>query len=339
LIAGGAYLAYRIGKKIIADINKNAVQAQTDDKPSVRQAMTLRNAMNRSGVSWLMSSDGTNEKLILDTARQITNLDEVSKNYRDLYQSNLLDDLQKELSAEDYSKFLTLVSSNPGKSTKKGSAPPVSFAQKSQLVVAKKTVTIRSSPDASNHGAFYEVFSDKNIIRKAKPGEFLGYATGNQHFDEVNNVKFIEVGYVVRGEKAPAAYKNLNKKKFTFWVSASSNYVEIFDYYTPMFEKYPGTVNATPWMKPMDYFEPAPAPKKGNKTIKGIPSNTSKLLTTHWVNVLDEKFQPIALVDKNTLLGLLIMTMDTGKERFHKFKSIDNTERWVNARYIKELQP
>jgi len=109
LVVGGVYLAYRFGKKIIGDINKTSAQAQTDDKPSVRQAMTLRNAMNRSGVSWMMSSDGTNEQLILDTARQISDLDEVSKNYRDLYQSNLLDDLQRELSAEDYSKFLTLV--------------------------------------------------------------------------------------------------------------------------------------------------------------------------------------------------------------------------------------
>lgn len=337
LIVGGAYLAYRFGKKLIADINKNAVQSQTDDKPSVRQAMTLRNAMNSSGVSWMMSADGTDEALILDTAKSITNLDEVSKNYRDLYQSNLLDDLQRELSAEDYSKFLTLVSSNPNKSTKKGSAPPVTFAKKSQLVVAKKPVAIRTSPDASNHGAFYEVFSDKNIVRTAQPGEFLGYATGNQHFDEVNNVKFIEVGYVINGEKAPMLFKPMNKRKYTYWVSASSNYVEIFDYYKPMFERYPSTLSATPWMKPLDYFDPAP-PKKKEKSVKGISGVSSKLITTSLVQVLNEKFQPIASADSNTLLGLLIMTMDTGKERFHKFRTVDNTERWVNARYIKEIR-
>jgi hypothetical protein len=335
LIVGGAYLAYRIGKKIINNINKNAAQSLADDKPSVRQAMTLRNAMNRSGVSWLMSADGTNEQLIFDTARQITDLDEVSKNYKDLYQSNLLDDLQSELSAEDYSKFLTLVSSNPGKTRKKGSTPPVTFAKKSQLVVAKKTVAIRSSPDASNHGAFYEVFSDKNIIRNAKPGEFLGYATGNQHFDEVNNVKFIEVGYVVNGAKAPGTYKALDKKKFTYWVSSSTNYVEVFDYFKPMFDKYPATISATPWMKPLDYFE---TPPKKDKSVKGIPNIASQLLTTRLVNVLDENFQPIASADRNTLLGLLIMTMDTGKERFYKFKTVDNTQRWVNARYIKEIK-
>jgi hypothetical protein len=90
-------------------------------------------------------------------------------------------------------------------------------------------------------------------------------------------------------------------------------------------------------MKPLDYFDPAP-PKKKDKSVKGIPSNASKLITNRMVNVLDDKFQPIASADKNTLLGLLIMTMDTGKERFHKFKTVDNTERWVNARYIKEIR-
>ena len=335
LLVGGAYLAYRIGKKIINNINKNAVQAQTDDKPSVRQAMTLRSAMNRSGVSWMMSADGTNEQLIFDTARQISDLDEVSKNYRDLYQSNLLDDLQGELSAEDYSKFLTLVSSNPKKTRSHGATAPVTFAQKSNLVVAIKEVSIRKSPDASNHGAFYEVFSDKNIIRLAKPGEFLGYATGNQHFDEVNNVKFIEVGFVVNGAKAPGSYKAMDKKKFTYWVSSSSKYVEIFDYYKTMFDKYPSTLKATPWMKPLDFFEPAP---KKDKSVKGIPHIPAKLITTRFVQVLNERLQPIATADSNTLLGLLIMTMDTGKERFYKFRTVDKTERWVNARFIKEIQ-
>jgi hypothetical protein len=57
------------------------------------------------------------------------------------------------------------------------------------------------------------------------------------------------------------------------------------------------------------------------------------------VQVLNERLQPIASVDRNTLLGLLVMTMDTGKDRFYKFKTVDNTERWVNARFIKEIRP
>ncbi len=327
LIVGGTYLAYRFGKKIIGDISKNAAQSQADDKPSVRQAMNFRSGLNPSGVSWLISTDGTNEKLIFDTARSITDLDEVSKNYKDLYQSNLLDDLQRELSSDDYSKLLTIVSSNPKKSTKNGSAPPVQFAKKSNLVVAKKEVTIRKTPDASNHGAFYEMFSENNIIRKAKAGEFIGYATGKQHFDEVNNVKFIEVGYVVNGEKAPSNLRSMNKKKYIFWVSSSSTYVDIFEYYKPMFDRYPDSLKLTPWMKPLDFFE------GGDKSVKGM--SFSRLLTQSHSQVLDEKFKVIAHVRPNTLLGSLIMTLDTGKGRFYKFKTVDNTERWVNANHIK----
>jgi hypothetical protein len=330
LIVGGTYLVYRFGKKIIGDINKGAAQSQADDKPSVRQAMNFRSGLNRSGVSWLVSTDGTNEKLIFDTARTVTDLDEVSKNYKDLYQSNLLDDLQRELSSDDYSKLLTIVSTNPNKNTKKGGAAPITFAKKSNLVIAKKEVTIRKSPDASNHGAFYEMFSENNIIRKAQSGEFIGYATGNQHFDEVNNVKFIEVGYVVNGAKAPSNLKSKDKQKYLFWVSASSNYVEIFDFYKPMFDRYPASEKLTPWMKPLDYFE------GGDKTVKGISS--TKIITQQSAQVLDDKFRVIAVVTPNTFLGTLIMSLDTGKGIFHRFKTVDNTERWVNARLTKRYE-
>jgi hypothetical protein len=143
----------------------------------------------------------------------------------------------------------------------------------------------------------------------------------------VNNVKFIEVGYVVNGAKAPAAYRNLDKQKFIFWVSASSNYVEIFDFYKPMFERYPSSEKFTSWMKPLDYFT------AGDKSVKGIPA--VRLITLSSSQVMDEKFKVIAHVRPNTLLGQLIMTLDTGKGRFHKFKTVDNTERWVSANHIK----
>jgi hypothetical protein len=63
---------------------------------------------------------------------------------------------------------------------------------------------VRSSPDASYHGAFYEQFSDKNILRTAKSGEFLGYATGMQSYDQKNDVKFIRGGIFGDGRKCTA---------------------------------------------------------------------------------------------------------------------------------------
>jgi len=321
LVVGGIYLTYRLGKNLIAGINKNDAQSKADDNPDVRQAMALRSAMNPSGISWMMSMDTTNTSSVLDTARTVTNLDNVSKAYKNLYQNNLLDDLQSELSTSDYQKFLTIVSSNAKKDTSGGGAAPVQFAKPNQLVVCKKSVALRTSPDATNHGAFYEVFSEKNIIRYAQPGEFLGYATGRQYFDDVNNVKFIEVAFVVRAQYAPAKYKNQNKKRYNYWVSSSSNYVEIFSYYKNMFDAYPKTQNYTGWMKPVDYF-----------TLKGMPM--PRILTRARTPILNDQLVEINMAEPNTILGQYIMGLNTGKAVFLQFRTVDNKIRWVERRFI-----
>jgi hypothetical protein len=321
LVVGGIYLTYRLGKNIIASLNKSDAQNKADDSPEVRQAMALRSAMNPSGISWMMSMDTTDTGTVLNTAKTITNLDSVQKAYKNLYQDNLLDNLQNELSTSEYQKFLTIISSNKDKDTSKGGAPPVQFAKANQLIVAKKAVSLRSSPDASNHGAFYEVFSDQNILRQAYAGEFLGYATGRQQFDEVNNVKFIEVAYVINAVNAPAAYKNKNKKRVSFWVSSSSLYVDIFTYYKNMFDAYPATKKLTGWKKPPDFF-----------TLKGIPM--PRLLTRVNTPVLNERLIPIAYAMPNTVLGKLIMSMNTGNGEYLQFQTVDNTLRWVDKRYI-----
>jgi hypothetical protein len=287
----------------------------------VRQAMALRSAMNPSGISWMMSFDTTNTSLVLDTAKTITNLDSAQNAYKSLYRDNLLDDLQGELSASDYQKFLTIISSNAKKDTSSGGSVPLQFAKANQLVVAKKAVILRSSPDATNHGAFYEVFSAKNIIRTAKAGEFLGYATGRQQYDDVNNVKFIEVAYVINALGAPAAYKSKNKTRVSYWVASSSLYVDIFAYYKNMYDAYPSNKSYTSWMKPQDYF-----------TLKGIPM--PRLLTKINTPVLNERLVAIDLARANTILGKLIMSMNTGSGEYLQFQTIDNTLRWVDRRFI-----
>jgi hypothetical protein len=321
LVIGGIYLTYRLGKNIITSLNKSDAQNKADDSPEVRQAMALRSAMNPSGISWMMSFDTTNTSTVMDSAKTITNLDNVQTAYKNLYQDNLLDDLQSELTSSDYQKFLTIISANSKKDTSGGGSAAVQFAKPNQLIVAKKAVTLRTSPDATNHGAFYEVFSAKNIIRQAKPGEFLGYATGRQQFDDVNNVKFIEVAYVINAASAPPAYKSKNKVRVSFWVSSSVLFVDIFPYYKNMFDAYPSTKNYTSWMKPQDFF-----------TLKGIPM--PRLLTKINTPVLNENLTPIAVAQPNTILGRLIMSMKTGKGEFLQFQTVDNTLRWVDKRFI-----
>jgi hypothetical protein len=321
LIAGGIYLTYRVGKNLIAKVNKNNAQKNTDDKPEVRQAMSLRSSVNPSGYSWMKSFDTTNVDTVMEIAKTITNLDKVQKAYKDLYQDNLLDDLQSDLSTGEYEAFLNIIASNANKDTSNGGAPPVQYTKKNQLIVAKKDVTLRSSPDASNHGAFYEVFSEDNIYRVAKAGEFLGYATGQQHYDEVNNVKFIQVAYVINAKYAPTAYKKKNKVKMSFWISASSNYTVQFPNAKAMISAYPKTSSTAAWKKPLDYFD-----------LKGIP--TPRLLTKSSAVILNERFAPINHASANTILGQLMMSMQTKQGVLLKFRTIDNTIRWVDQRYI-----
>ena len=316
VIGIGGFLLYKLGRKIITGMQKRNTENLADDSPEVRQAMALRSAMNPSGASWMMSFDTTNTKSIFDTAPQIKKLDEVSTAYRKLYDDDLLKNLQNELSATDYQKFLTMVSSNP---TKSGGAAPTTFAKKNQLVVAKTEVFLRTSPDASYHGAIYEFAEKKNIIRKAKVGEFLGYATGKQSFDVKNNVKFIEVGYLVKKENPPTAMKAYAGKSFTYWVSSASTYVEIFAFYKDMWNKYPSTQNEVSYKKPLDYYS-------------GVSGAFSQpVITTKFVHVLDDKMQPFIPVKSGTLLGEYLMCLNTGKTKYVKFRTVDNTERWVSS--------
>lgn len=320
LVIGGIYLTYRLGKNFIENLNKSAAQSKADDSPEVRQAMTLRSAMNPSGISWMKSFDTTKTGLVIDTAKAITNLDNVSKAYKDLYQDNLLDDLQSELSSSEYQKFLNIVSSNQKKDTSAGGAPAVQFVKPNQLIVAKQEVYLRNTPDATNHGAFYEVFSNKNVLKLAKAGEFLGYATGRQAYDEVNNVKFIQVSYIINGAAAPSEVKAKNKQVVSFWVSSSPSFIDVFPFYKNMYDAYPGTNLATRWMKPVDFFN-----------LKGIPM--PRILTKATTPVLNEQLHPIDYAGPNTILGQLIMSMNTGKDEFLQFRTIDNTIRWVDKRF------
>ena len=254
LALGGLVLAYRLGKGIVQDMKKESALRLADDSPLVQRALLLRDALNPSGISWLMPLDQTNVAKVLEVAAQITNLDSVAAAYRDLFQDSLYQDLQNELSTLNYQKFLTIVSSNPAKVTGGGALPAAVFAKAGALLVAKRDVFIRSSPDASNHGAIYEIFSAPNVLRTAKAGTFIGYATGKQQYDAKNNVKFIQAGFTVKPESAPVAWKAKAQQQVTFWVSSSKTYVDQLDDYNRMWQAYPLTKNATGWIKPLNYF-------------------------------------------------------------------------------------
>ena len=88
-----------------------------------------------------------------------------------------------------------------------------------------------------------------------------------------------------------------------------------------MFDAYPNTKNYTSWMKPQDYF-----------TLKGIPM--PRLLTKVKTPILNERLLPISIALPNTLLGKLIMSINTGSGEFLQFQTVDKTIRWVDKKYI-----
>ena len=336
LIAGGLYLGYRVGSSIVEDLRARHTALQADNSPSVQQALALRSAMNPSGMSWLMWADGTDEAAIRQLAGQIRNLDEVITAYRSLYRSELLEDLQGELSNEQFQSFLTTVSNNrinanPGSST----AGQGAYTSPGRLVVAKKTVYVRTSPDASNHGAWYEVLSERNIFRTAKAGDFIGYATGRQHYDSTNGVKFMEVAFRVSPGAAvstlPAEYRRLSGRSQILWVSASSNYTEQFATAAAMEARWPQTRGVTTHLQPLPGLGGLNAQNTQNAQNALNGAAGSRVVTLRPTAVMDEHFRVLTEAEAGVLMGCAVMSLSGRGIDYTLVRTAEGRERWVKT--------
>jgi hypothetical protein len=98
--------------------------------------------------------------------------------------------------------------------------------------------------------------------------------------------------------------------------------VDIFPYFKGMWEKYPSTQYDVRYKKPTDYY-------KGYKGMTGLP--LKPVLTIRATQVFDEQFKNPVSVPTQTLLGEYLMAFDTGKTKYIKFKTVDNTLRWAPA--------
>jgi hypothetical protein len=323
VIAGGLYLGYRLTNKAILLWRERQTSALADERAEVRQAMGLRSAMNPSGISWLMWSDGTNENAISQVASQIQDLDFVATSYRNLYGDDLLKDLQSELSTSQFNAFLQTVSNNRI-NTQSGNASGQSstgaYTAPQRLVVAKQSVFVRTSPDASYHGAWYEIGENQNIFKSAKTGEFIGYATGKQHFDSKNNVKFIEVAYKI-GPLAPASLKSKIGTTRLLWVSASANYTDQFTTVAAMEARYPTTKGVTKYYLPITGLGWLSAPG-------------SRVITRQTTKVMDQQFRGIAMVKPGVLMGYPVMSLDGHDAHFTLVRTLEGNDRWLATKDI-----
>ena len=266
ILAGGGYAFWRFALKPQLDKQrKEQIQEAAQSDPTVAQAMLLQSAMNPSGVTWLRSTDGTDEDSIRNVARSITDLKSIQTAYFKITGRSLLDDLRNEMSTTGYNAFMNQIALNPktekavdskGNVTQKTIAPASSFVPAAQLIVAKKNLNFRSSPDATFTGGVRDILDigSNNIVSTYPAGNFVGYATGQSAFDAKNNVKFIQVAFKVNGKHAacPFLWKSSHKKVISGWVSASVEHIDTFPYYAEMFKRYPGIQSnrATGWMIP-----------------------------------------------------------------------------------------
>lgn len=142
LVIGVVYLLVRGWNKSKQITYLN--QAGTDK--AVQQAQALRDGMNRSGISFLMSVDFTDVDLIMQTATQISDYSAVADAYRVLYPgSELTTDLAKELNRTDLQRFYSLINS---KSTGSGSTttPTNSLVGKTVRCIATANIRQDKAP-------------------------------------------------------------------------------------------------------------------------------------------------------------------------------------------------
>ena len=197
------------------------------DDPNKLQATVLYNAMNPSGISWMRSFDKTNEDMIYEAARKITDWNAVQTTYRNLYTRDLLSDLQSELDTEEYQTFIKILNQSKGS----GNNPAASTANKGMIIASKVDIRLRSTPDSSD-GTFT---FNSNILGTAKASKFLGWATGKQQVDN-KGVKYLEV-MIKFNEEVPSGvfndiYKKNKSKTISFWAGAGA--IHQFRFYKQM---------------------------------------------------------------------------------------------------------
>ncbi|WP_028523204.1 hypothetical protein [Runella limosa] len=96
------YLVRNVIRNGAKQATQNAVAAG-DNNALI--AVEMRQAMNPSGTAWMMSFDLTDKEALFNCARKITDFAAVSRAYTDLYDSDLITDLQEELGADGFAQF------------------------------------------------------------------------------------------------------------------------------------------------------------------------------------------------------------------------------------------
>ena len=289
--------------KVVKHYQKSNTEHQVEKNPAVNQAMAIYSAMNPSGMDWMKKMDGTNTESILNTAKEITDLNNVQDAYRKLYNSSLLDDLRQELSPEDYTKFMNTLKYNPNSGNKGTSNASANF-KRGSFVATKLQANIRKTPKNISKWSL-----DSNIVKLVEAGKFIGFATGKSEFDNSGKGEtgtlFIELQSVA-----------LDTRKLIFyWVAVSQvKPISQADYKA---RKYP-------------YFF-----VNEKEVLSGFDTNSKRVIAFADVPIMNEKFQTIGKASPLQSLGYAIMELNDNKgNEYVKFMTDAQKQLWVNKKYV-----
>lgn len=292
--AGAGLVLVWLGSKLLKNLKKEQTESQITEDPTVGQAQSLRQAMNPSGNEWMRKMDGTNKAAIFAIAKEIEDIETVRKNYKNLFNASLYEDLQGELSAQDYQKFLSLATK--GKAGSHNFAPTRNDIPKNYWVITKAQTNVRKTPVKES-----KYLPGNNILKVVELGKILGITTGKFVYDESNDVVFVEFW----------TYTPTKEKK-TFYVAKSQ--IELI---------------SNDDKKKREVKEKIPL-----EILQGIDDNSSpqlEVVSIEAIEVYNENFKHIATAPKGIIIGFPIMTMDTGKGKYIKVTTVQGLTRWVKA--------
>jgi hypothetical protein len=299
--AGAGLVLVWLGNKLLKNLKKDQTESQVESDPTVGHAQGLRQAMNPSGNEWMRKMDGTNTEAIFTIAKDITDLPTVAKRYKALYvkpivggRASLYEDLQGELSASDYQKFLSLATK--GKAGSHNYAPKRDDIPANNWIITKAQTNIRKTPIKES-----KYLPGNNIVKLVELGKLLGITTGKFVFDESNDVVFVEFWTY-----------NPKKEKKVFYVAKSQ--IEII---------------SNDEKKKRETKEKIPL-----EILQGIDSDSSpqqEVISIETIEIYNENFNHIATAPKGMIIGFPIMTLDTGKGTYIKVTTVQGLLRWVKA--------
>jgi hypothetical protein len=300
----GAVILLYLGNKMISAIRKNASDNQMDTSPEAGQAVTLRQAINPSGNWWMRRFDGTDKEAIWSIAGDIKDMDKVKNHFKAQTEGgDLYEELQAALSPDEYQKFLSLAS--------KGKTGSWYYADKqpdkvpaNNWVITKLPANVRSSPENIHYLRIW----NENIVKKAVPkGMILGISTGKFKYDEANKVLFVEF-YTF----------TVKHGKQIYYVAKSQ--VEL----VPDAEKKKKELQSKIPLQVIEGVFESTEPQESTRSLKIV-------ITTDPCYVFNENFEKMGIVRRNVTIGYPIMTLDTGKEKYIKVKTIQGLLRWISA--------